>query len=346
MSAGRFFEDFRPGEEIVHATPRTVTDGDRALAQALYGSRFALHSADSFAAAIGLARAPVDDALVFNIVFGKSVPDVSLNAVANLGYAEGVFGAPVFPGDTLAARSTVIGLKENSSRETGIVHVRTVGLNQRGEEVLRYARWVMVRKRDAAAPATSLAAPEFAAAVPAASLVVPPGLALRHYDFALAGSARRWGDYAPGQRIDHVDGMTIEEAEHQLATRLYQNTARVHFNQFTEAQGRFGRRLVYGGHVIALARALSFNGLENAFRLAALNAGTHANPVFAGDTIFAWSEVKERIEVPGRTDLGALRLVTRAVKNRTTADFPDTGPDGKRLAEIVLELDYTVLMPR
>jgi 2-methylfumaryl-CoA hydratase len=205
---------------------------------------------------------------------------------------------------------------------------------------------VMVRKRDAAAPATSLAAPEFAAAVPAASLVVPPGLALRHYDFALAGSARRWGDYAPGQRIDHVDGMTIEEAEHQLATRLYQNTARVHFNQFTEAQGRFGRRLVYGGHVIALARALSFNGLENAFRLAALNAGTHANPVFAGDTIFAWSEVKERIEVPGRTDLGALRLVTRAVKNRTTADFPDTGPDGKRLAEIVLELDYTVLMPR
>jgi 2-methylfumaryl-CoA hydratase len=346
MSGGRFFEDFRPGEEIVHATPRTVTEGDRALAQALYGSRFALHSADSFAAALGYARAPVDDALVFNIVFGKSVPDVSLNAVVNLGYAEGVFGAPVFAGDTLAARSTVIGLKENSSRETGIVHVRTVGANQRGEEVLRYVRWVMVRKRDAAAPAPSLAAPEFAAAVPAAALVVPPRLSLARYDFALAGSARRWGDYAPGQRIDHVDGMTIEEAEHQLATRLYQNSARVHFNQFAEAQGRFGRRLVYGGHVIALARALSFNGLENAFRLAALNAGTHANPVFAGDTIFAWSEVRERIAVPGRSDVGALRLVTRAVKNRATADFPDRGPDGKRLAEIVLELDYTALIPR
>ena len=105
---------------------------------------------------------------------------------------------------------------------------------------------------------------------------------------------RRFADFAAGERIDHVDGMTVEEAEHQLATRLYQNTAKVHFNQFTEGQGRFGRRLIYGGHVISLARALSFNGLANAFHVAAINGGRHVAPLFAGDTVFAWSQVIER----------------------------------------------------
>ena len=86
-SAGNFFEDFRIGQVIKHATPRTVSVGDVALYNALYGSRFAVQSSDAFAAAIGYARAPVDDLLVFHVVFGKTVPDISLNAVANLGYA-------------------------------------------------------------------------------------------------------------------------------------------------------------------------------------------------------------------------------------------------------------------
>ena len=102
-----------------------------------------------------------------------------------------------------------------------------------------------------------------------------------------------------GEKIDHVDGMTVEEAEHQLATRLYQNTAKVHFNQHSEAQGRFGRRLIYGGHVISLARALSFNGLANAFHIAAINGGRHVAPLFAGGTVFAWSEIIETAELPG-----------------------------------------------
>ena len=104
----------------------------------------------------------------------------------------------------------------------------------------------------------------------------------------LAGSRHRWGDYEVGEKIDHIDAMTIEEAEHQLATRLYQNTAKVHFNQHEQAQGRFGRRLIYGGHIISLARALSFNGLENAFHIAAINAGRHVSPAFAGDTVYAY----------------------------------------------------------
>ncbi len=344
--SGNFFEDFRLGQEIVHATPRTVSMGDVALYTALTGTRFALQSSDEFARACGLAQAPLDDLLVFHIVFGKTVPDVSLNAVANLGYADCRFLAPVYPGDTLASRSTVIGLRENANRKSGIVYVRSTGTNQRGESVLDYARWVMVRKRDEAAPAPATTVPELPAAVGAAKLQVPASLNFKHFDYALAGARSTWDDYAPGERIDHVDGLTIEEAEHMMATRLYQNNARIHFNQHAQQADRFGRRLIYGGVIISLARALSFNGLANAVKIAAINGGRHANPTFAGATIYAWSEVLERMEIPGRRDLGALRLRTLALNDRKASDFPDKGTDGNYDPAIVLDLDYTVLMPR
>src|ERR1700716_832266 len=148
---GNFFEDFRLGQVIQHATPRTVTAGDVALYTALYGPRFAVQSSDEFARALGYPRAPIDDLLVFHTVFGKTVPDISLNAIANLGYAECRFLKPVFPGDTLSATSEVIGLRENSNKQSGVVYVRTTGRDQDGAPVLDYVRWVMVRKRDEAA---------------------------------------------------------------------------------------------------------------------------------------------------------------------------------------------------
>src|SRR5512147_198416 len=145
---GNFFEDFRIGQEIRHATPRTATSGDVSLYMGLYGMRFAFNSSDEFARGLGLLQAPLDDFLAFHLVFGKTVPDISLNAVANLGYAEGRFLTPVFPGDTLTTTSRVIGLRENRDGKTGVVYVRSVGTNQRGETVLDYCRWVMVRKND------------------------------------------------------------------------------------------------------------------------------------------------------------------------------------------------------
>lgn len=346
-NSGNFFEDFRLGQEIRHATPRTVSEGDVALYTALYGSRFAFNSSAEFARACGLPAAPLDDLAAFHVAFGKTVPDVSLNAVANLGYAGGRFGAPVYPGDTLSTVSTVIGLKENSNRQTGVVYVRSVGGNQRGEMVVDYVRWVMVRKRDASAAIAEETVPDLPGSVAAADLVIPEGLSMAGYDAVLAGSPHLWDDYAAGEKIDHVDGMTIEEAEHMMATRLWQNTAKVHFNQHTEGQGRFGRRLIYGGHVISMARALSFNGLGNAFRIAAINGGRHVNPTFAGDTVYAWSEVLEKLDLPGRTDLGALRLRLVALKNQPAGGFPLKKEDGKEYEPaVVLDFDYTVLMPR
>lgn len=345
---GNFFEDFRIGQTIRHATPRTVTTGDVALYTALYGSRFAVQSSDAFAQNIGYPQSPVDDLLVFHIVFGKTVPDISLNAVANLGYAACRFLAPVYPGDTLSAQSDVIGLKENSNRQTGVVYVRSRGFNQDGDTVLDYVRWVMVRKADPNAAVREELVPDLPRALPADSLGdACPVVDNAAYDYALAGSPFRWSDYQPGERIDHADGMTVEEAEHMIATRLYQNTAKVHFNQFAENQGRFGRRLIYGGHVISLARALSFNGLANAFHIAGINGGRHVAPLFAGLTVHAWSEVLDRAEIPGRDDVGALRLRTIATRDRPCADFPLTQENGKDYdPSVILDLDYWALAPR
>ncbi len=301
---GRFFEDYSVGETIHHAVPRTVSGGERALYHALYPARHALYSSDEFARSCGLPASPLDDLAAFHLVFGKTVPDISLNALANLGYAMGRWLKPVYPGDSLRSSSEVIGLKQNSSGKSGIVWVRTTGRNQNGEVVLEYVRWVMVRKRDAQSPAPDAVIPDLTPVIDAGDLVIPKGLNFTPYDFTLAGEPHRWGDYAIGEKIDHVDGVTVEEAEHMLATRLWQNTAKVHFDATLREDGK---RLIYGGHVISMARALSFNGLANAQMIVGLNGGTHANPCFSGDTIKAWSEVldKAKTNAPG---VGALRL--------------------------------------
>jgi len=336
---GRFFEDYTVGDVIPHAVPRTVSGGERALYHALYPARHALYSSDEFARACGLSASPIDDLAAFHIVFGKSVPDVSLNAVANLGYAEARWLRPVYAGDTLRSESEVIGVKQTSSGKTGIVWVRTTGLNQRDEPVLQFVRWVMVRKKDADAPAPEPVVPDTAPHVAPEDLVIPAGLDFSNYDLTLAGEPHRWGDYEVGETIDHVDGVTIEEAEHMMATRLWQNTSKTHFDVTPREDGK---RLIYGGHVISMARALSFNGLANAQMIAAINAGSHVNPCFAGDTVRAWSEVLDRAQtaVPG---IGALRL--RLVATKGGEAFSLRGEDGKYLPHVLLDLDYWALMP-
>ena len=336
---GRFFEDYTLGQVIEHAVPRTLSGGERALYHALYPARHALYSSDAFAQASGLPKSPMDDLAAFHAVFGKTVPDVSLNAVANLGYAEGRWLKPVYEGDTLRSTSEVIGLKQNSNGKTGVVYVRTRGMNQNDEVVMEYVRWVMVRKNNLEAPAPETVVPELSKVIDPADLVIPEGLDFSNYNFTLAGEPHRWGDYEVGETIDHVDGVTLEEAEHMMATRLWQNTAKVHFDATFRPDGQ---RLIYGGHIISLARALSFNGLANAQMIVGLNGGAHANPAFSGLTVKAWSEVLDKAEtsVPG---VGAIRL--RLVATKGGAPFALRGDDGKYLPEVLLDLDYWALMP-
>jgi 2-methylfumaryl-CoA hydratase len=256
----------------------------------------------------------------------------------------------VGPGDTLVAESEVIGLREVSSGDAGVVYVRSRGTNQKGQDVVTFVRWVMIPKRDKSAVKGVTAVPQLPAVVTADRLVVPDAMNLQRFpDLAWAfGGTARWDDYEVGERLDHPDAMTIEEADHVQATRLYHNTAQVHFDARAMADSRFGRRIVYGGHVISVAMALAYNGLQTQLKLAAWNAGAHVAPTFAGDTLRAFTEVVERAELRGRSDVGALRLRLSAVKNVSAAELPSVPPllSGTKEPRLVLELDYWGVFPR
>ena len=349
---GNFFEDFATGQVFHHAVPRTITEGDLALYIALTGDRRPLHCAAEFARSLGFERQTVHDLLVFHIVFGRAVPDVSLNSPANLGYADVRFLQPVYPGDTLRAETEVVGRRETSRGDVGIVWVRTRGYNQREETVLQFYRWAMVNKRDPHTDTGPNDAPELPKRVATEDLMVPQELDVSRFDTVATGGDAFWEDYDAGERVQHPQGMTIEDAEHQLATRLYQNNARVHLNQHLQQSSRLGRRIVYGGHIISICHALSYDGLENAIRVLGFNAGAHSNPTVAGDTLYAWTDVLEKIDL-GRPDVGALRLRLVGVKNLDPSQEPielkvrdeKSGRDQYH-PNVVLDLDYTVLMPR
>src|SRR3984957_6980504 len=303
---GNYFEDFRLGMGIRHAAPRTLTEGDRSLYIGLTGSRTVLGTAETNAQRLGYERRPLEDLLVFNVAFGKTVPDVSLNAIANLGYADVRFTADVYPGDTLLVESEVIGLKENSNRRSGVVYVRSTAKNQHGLEVLTWIRWVMVHKRDHNAVCPEPVVPAMDA------VVLPARLPRRQYPILVRGVVEMtgvedlWDDYAVGERIDHPGAMTVNDSDHSIATRLYQNTSKAHFNGFAMAAAG-GRRLVYGGHIISLCKALAYDGLENGLSIVAINGGSHVNPTFAGDTVACATMVLDKTEC-GVSHIGALRL--------------------------------------
>lgn len=350
VNMGRFFEDFVLNEVIQHPTPRTITAGDCSLYIAFYGSRNPLHCSEPFAQSLGYKTTPVDDLLAFHIAFGKTVPDISVNAVANLGYADMRFLQPVFVGDTLSTSSQVIGLRQNSNGKNGVVYVRSTAINQRGESVLSWVRWVMVHKSDLnrAAPMTSV--PTLPSFVAPENLSILSTFSAKNFDakalFTKNTSGQYfWEDYQVGARVNHTSGMTINPADHALATRLYQNNARLHFDDHLMRTSSFGQRLVYGGVVISICRALSFEGLENAVSILAINAGTHANPSFAGDTIYCSTKVLDAWSLPSK-DFGALRLRMVGIKNTLPTEIGEFKTDQGYHSNVVLDLDYTVLMPR
>ena len=346
INAGRFFEDFALNEVILHATPRTITAGDAALYIALTGSRNPLHCSEPFAQSLGYKTTPIDNLLAFHIAFGKTVPDISVNAVANLGYAEAKFIQPVFVGDTLTTSSEVIGLKQNSNGKNGVVWVRSTTVNQHKVPVMSWVRWVMVHKNNFSAPAPETVIPELAPYVGVEHLQLSPYMSAKYYQTNATGGQYLWEDYQVGERIHHAAGMTINESDHSLATRLYQNNAKLHFDAHLMKTSTIGQRLVYGGVVISACRALSFDGLENALSILAINGGTHANPCFAGDTIYTLTEVVDAWPLPKRADIGALRLRMVGIKNMPATEIDVIKTEHGYHPNVVLDLDYTVHMPR
>ncbi len=337
----RYFEDYKINEEINHSVPRTITDGDVACYLASTGSRFPLNYSVEFSKQLGFQSTPIDDILLFHLVFGRTVPDLSLNAVANLGYAGVVFHKSAFVGDTVTASSKIIGLKQNSNGKTGTVYVKSIGKNQNGETILSYYRWLMMRKRkEGMVESFENVVPKLPEKVITSDFSIPSNLNLKKWDSTVSGSPYFFDDYQLNEEIHHLDGQTIEEAEHQMTTRLYQNNARVHFNQHIEKDERFGKRIIYGGYIISLARAISCNGLANTFKLAAIHSGKHSAPSFSGDTIYAWSKIIDKEKI--NNNIGSMMIRTIASKNSSDMTFPEKDNLSKN---IVLDLEYSVLIP-
>lgn len=331
-SIQNFFEDFQIGQTFDCPTPRVLTNADRVAYIAFTGDR-----TPRFCNAKGL----IHPLIVFHTVLGQTVRQISLNAQANLGYAEMIWGQAVSIGDEIQTKARIVGLKENSNQKTGIVYVKTTAVNQWGETVLEYYRWVMVMKNreDATSFLRDPVVPKLTTAVAAERL---PKHSPDQFCSKVTGGRFFFEDYQIGERVFHIDGTTINASDHMSFTRLYQNTARVHFDGILTC----GKPLVYGGLPLSLGYAQAFNGLENRLGVAAVNGGTHSNPVHSGDTLYSFTEVLEKAELTER--LGALRLRLIVVKNEQphmVKDFRIKQPDpqsGKDVydSNVVLDLDY------
>ncbi len=147
---GRFLEDFQVGDVYRHAHGRTVSETDNTWFALLTNNNHQLHINADYAARTEFGRPLVVSTLTLAIVTGLSVPDVSQNAVANLGWDQVRLVAPVFAGDTLYASSEVLEVRPSQSRpRQGVVRVRTRGFNQRNSTVLEFERSILVYSRGA-----------------------------------------------------------------------------------------------------------------------------------------------------------------------------------------------------
>lgn len=147
---GRFLEDFVVGDIYEHAHGRTITETDNTWFSLLTNNPHDIHSNADYASRTEFGKPLVVSTLTLAIVTGLSVPDISQNAVANLGWDDVKLTAPVFAGDTLYASSEVLEVRPSRSRPgQGLVRVRTTGRNQRSETVITYERTVLVYTRAA-----------------------------------------------------------------------------------------------------------------------------------------------------------------------------------------------------
>lgn len=348
---GHFLEDFDrmgAGHIIVHPNPMQIDAGVVAGHKILAGQGFAVFNSPAMNGALDADGAYldhedrlVDPILVFQTVFGKTVPDISLNAVANLGYEQGRFIAPVFIGDTIRAQSEVLAVKENSNGKTGIVAVRTTGFDQSGDEILQYTRWVMVNKQDHASTINGFGEiPKGDSVVAPEDITVAIGLKPESYSTVLSGSPFIWEDLEAGQIIEGDQATRIQPSQHQDFTRLFDNVAKVHFA---------GPEIVYGGFAISLARSLTARTLGNAFQIVAINGGQHINPLSAGNLFEARAEIVETREVEGNDTVGLVRLRFQAARDLPRDESFNW--DGSRVKEAsdpaqVLNFDVWATMPR
>lgn len=148
VGIGRYFEEFKEEEIVEHSLSKTIFESDNNLFSLLTMNYHPVHTNVDYASKNQHGQILVVGTLVFSLVVGMTVPDISGKAIANLGYEDVRHLAPTFIGDTLYARTRVISKRESASKpDRGIVYVETIGYNQRGEDVISFRRQVLIKKK-------------------------------------------------------------------------------------------------------------------------------------------------------------------------------------------------------
>ncbi len=315
---GNFLEDFRVGHRFRHKVGKTLTEGLFNAFTEFSMTTNPLSKNRRYAQTYGYRDMVAPPGLAMAIVFSQSVEDVSENARANLEYINMRFGAPVYIGDTVEAESTVLGVRASTKEPTlGVVHVQTTGRNQNGEVVLTYERKVQVWKEDVSARVDegSTAASEIActAQIPAYEVTRRYG-ELSH----LTSPDTYHEDFTVGDILEHWRGRVVT-SEHIAWTAMLDNTSQVHCNQtmIDQSPDKFlgGQLIVFGGIPFNLCLGLSCPDIaDNALSDLTYITGRHTAPIFAGDTVFAATEIRGKRDFPDRDDLGIVSTALRGHK--------------------------------
>ncbi len=352
---GNFLEDFVPGQVFRHKGGKTVTEGLFTTFTEFTMTTNPLAKNARYARAYGFDGLVCPPGLVMLVAFSQTVEDVSENARANLEYIDMRFGAPVYVGDTLEVETKVLSVTPSRSRPNlGVVHVQSTARKKVGEAgeavVMTWQRKVQVWKKDDDADVhPGEAQPD----------AVPCELWLPDYDPGrdyksmahLSNADTYFEDFEPGTRIEHSRGRTMT-SEHIHLTAVLDNTSQVHCNQYMidldPKQYVGGELIIFGGIPFVLCLGLSCPNVgDNALGDLIYNTGKHTAPLFAGDTVFAATEILGVRDHPGRDDLGVVETRLFGHKFVREEDSPagEDAPEGWKKVEI-FELDRNVVVKR
>lgn len=329
---GRKIGDFTPGDVYHHPWDVTVDDGMLAVFQASFMDANPLYWSDKYADNLGFKRRVVHPLLLLNLGLSFSVHDVSEQAIAHLAYIGVKFPNPMYPGDTFTAYSEVLDMRvSEKTPDRGVVHVRTVGVNQKGMPVVMFERKALVRAgkvegRPASPPVWTDGDPHVADLSGAKE--VPPVLEKKfEKPLRCSGHIGFYEDFQPGQVYLHDCGKTVGESEHMGLTFLVRNSHPLHYDEVYSASNSFLKtRVVYGGLVFGwIASAASRDTSANAVWDLGYDEGAHPGPVTAGDTLFAASKVMN-VEDAG-PHLGRVTIRLVGVKNVKPVELLAAGRD-------------------
>ncbi len=352
---GRHYDDFVPGAVYQHPWDVTIDDGMLALFSASFQDAIPTHASRRVATNLGFPDRPVHPLVLLNLGLSFSVHDVSEQAIAHLAYLSVRFPNACFPGDSVNASSTVIGMRPVSTGDKGVVHVRTELRSQKGEVVCSFERKALVR----AGHLSERPAPE--------NIVVldsePPHHEPPRAPDILLGSLpphpllgsfpTYWEDFVVGDVYAHEVGRTVSEAEHMQLATLCRNSHPLHFDERYCQKHSFAKtRVVFGGLVLAWVLALSSRDIAgNAVWDFGLDDGAHPSGVLAGDTLYAASSVLEKADRGPDAGLVTLRIVgvkntpARALLERGEDLFtPELGKSSGRVVEKAVEITRTLLV--